>query len=63
MHPHFVPNIPAPLLEQALDFFGVLPTSTGGFEFILSCLFDGLCHKMILLCLFAAFMAHKAFAF
>ena len=39
IHPHSTPNIPAPSLEQRLDFSSVLPTCPSGFGWVLSGMF------------------------
>ena len=39
VHPHSVPNIPAPSPERSLDFSSELPTSPGGFGFSLDYFF------------------------
>ena len=50
IHPHSTPNIPAPSLEQPLDFSSVLPTCPSGFGWVLSGMFfDELGDKFCLL--------------
>ena len=39
IQPHSTPNIPAPSLEQPLDFSSVLPTCPSGFGWVLSGMF------------------------
>ena len=64
-HPHSTPNIPAPSLEQPLDFSSVLPKCPSGFGWVLSGMFffDELGHKNLSSPSFAALMALKSFAF